>query len=62
LPLGAPEATLYIWKAKYGGLEVCEAKRLLTDAMLDNSGLTQSRRSKTIAACRWLHASRDYIL
>ena len=46
------EATLYNWKAKYGGLEVSEAKRLraledengklkrlLADAMLDNAGL-----------------------
>lgn len=45
-------ATLYNWKAKYGGLEVSEAKRLraledengrlkrlLADAMLDNAGL-----------------------
>ena len=43
------EATIYNWKAKYGGLEVSEArrlrelesenaklKRLLADAMLDN--------------------------
>ena len=27
---GIPEATLYNWKAKYGGLEVSEAKRLRT--------------------------------
>ena len=46
------EATLYTCKAKYGGLEVSEAKRLraledengrlkrlLADAMLDNVGL-----------------------
>jgi putative transposase len=25
---GISEATLYNWKARYGGLEVCEAKRL----------------------------------
>ncbi len=49
---GVSEATLYNWKAKYGGLEVSEAKRLraledengrlkrlLADAMLDNAGL-----------------------
>ena len=49
---GVSEATLYHWKAKYGGLEVSEAKRLraledenaklkrlLADAMLDNAGL-----------------------
>ncbi len=48
---GISEATLYNWKAKYGGLEVSEAKRLraledenaklkrlLADAMLDNAG------------------------
>ena len=46
---GISEATIYNWKAKYGGLEVSEAKRLrsledenaklkrlLADAMLDN--------------------------
>jgi putative transposase len=46
------EQTFYNWKAKYGGLEVSEAKRLkglesentklkklLADAMLDNSAL-----------------------
>ena len=49
---GISEATIYNWKAKYGGLEVSEAKRLraledenaklkrlLADAMLDNAGL-----------------------
>ena len=46
------EATIYNWKAKYGGLEVSEAKRLrsleeengklkrlLADTMLDNAAL-----------------------
>ena len=50
--MSVSEATLYNWKAKYGGLEVSEAKRLraledenaklkrlLADAMLDNAGL-----------------------
>ena len=49
---GVSEATLYNWKAKYGGLEVSEAMRLralenengrfkglLADAMLDNADL-----------------------
>lgn len=49
---GVSEATLYNWKAKYGGLEVSEVKRLralqdengrlkrlLADTMLDNAGL-----------------------
>ena len=49
---GVSEATIYNWKAKYGGLEVSEArrlrelesenaklKRLLADAMLDNVAL-----------------------
>lgn len=49
---GISEATLYNWKAKYGGLEVSEAKRLraledenaklkrlLADSMLDNAAL-----------------------
>jgi putative transposase len=54
------EATLYTWKAKYGGLEVSDAKRLraredengklkrlLAEAMLDNSAL------KTLLAKKW---------
>ena len=49
---GISEATIYNWKAKFGGMEVSEAKRLrsledengklkrqLADAMLDNSAL-----------------------
>jgi len=49
---GISEATIYNWKAKYGGMEVSEAKRLrsledenaklkrlLADAMLDNAPL-----------------------
>jgi putative transposase len=49
---GVSEATLYNWKAKYGGMDVSEArrlrvledengklKRLLADAMLDASAL-----------------------
>jgi putative transposase len=49
---GVSSATFYKWKAKYGGLEVSEArrlrsveeenarlKRLLADAMLDNAML-----------------------
>ena len=49
---GMSDATLYKWKAKYGGLQVselrrlkdleaenAELKRLLADAMLDNAGL-----------------------
>jgi len=49
---GISEATFYNWKAKYGGLEVSEARRLkvlesenarlkklLADAMLDNAAL-----------------------
>ena len=49
---GVSEATIYNWKAKYGGLEVSEAKRLrsleeenaklkrlLADTMLDNAAL-----------------------
>lgn len=50
---GMSDATLYNWKAKYGGMTVSELrrlkdleaenselKRLLADAMLDNAGLT----------------------
>jgi putative transposase len=49
---GVSEATLYNWKAKFGGMEVSDAKRLkaledengklkrlLADAMLDNTAL-----------------------
>jgi len=49
---GMSDATLYKWKAKYGGMTVselsrlkdleaenAELKRLLADAMLDNAGL-----------------------
>ena len=57
---GIAEGTFYRWKAKYGGLELSEAKRLkaletenqrlkhlLADAMLDNAVLkdTLSRNS-----------------
>jgi len=57
---GISEATLYNWRAKYGGLEVSEAKRLraledengrlkrlLADAMLDNAML------KEIGSKKW---------
>jgi putative transposase len=57
---GISDATFYKWKAKYGGLEVSEAKRLraladenaklkrlLAEAMLDNAVL------KDIAAKKW---------
>ncbi len=49
---GISEATIYNWKAKYGGMEVSDAKRLrsledenaklkrlLADTMLDNAAL-----------------------
>ena len=51
---GVSEATLYNWKAKFGGLDVSEAKRLLAledengklkrllaDSMLDASALRE---------------------
>ena len=51
---GISEATLYNWKAKYGGLEVSEAKRLktleeenrklkklLAEQLLDNAALKE---------------------
>jgi len=57
---GVGEATFYEWKAKFGGLEVSEARRLrqledentrlkklLADAMLDNAVL------KDIASKKW---------
>ena len=49
---GVSEATIYNWEARYGGMEVSDAKRLraledenaklkrlLAEAMLDNAGL-----------------------
>ena len=57
---GISEASFYNWKAKFGGLEVSEAKRLkglesenarlkklLADAMLDNAAL------KDLLAKKW---------
>jgi putative transposase len=57
---GVSDATFYKWKARYGGLEVSEArrlkaledenarlKRLLAEAMLDNAML------KDVAAKKW---------
>ena len=57
---GVSEATFYKWKAKYGGLEVSDAKRLkaledenaklkklLAEAMLDNAML------KDVASKKW---------
>ena len=57
---GISDATFYKWKAKYGGLEVSEARRLkaledenarlkklLAEAMLDNAML------KDVAAIKW---------
>ena len=57
---GISEATFYAWKAKFGGLDVSEArrlkaledentklKRLLADAMLDNVAL------KDLLAKKW---------
>lgn len=51
---GVSEATLYNWKAKYGGMDVCDARRLkaleeengklkklLANAMLDASALRE---------------------
>ena len=57
---GISSATLYAWKAKYGGMDVSQArklkvleeengrlKRLLADAMLDNAVL------KEVASKNW---------
>src|SRR5712672_2968826 len=62
---GISDATFYKWKAKYGGLEVSEArrlksledenrrlKRLLAESMLDNAALKDLLGSeKTSEAC-----------
>ena len=56
---GISEATIYNWKAKYGGMEVSEAKRLrsledenaklkrlLADAMLDMAAMRELLQKK----------------
>ena len=58
---GASDATVDKWKAKYGGMDVSEAKRLtgledenawlkrlLADAMLDNAALKDRRRLDSV--------------
>ena len=70
---GVGDATVYKWKAKYGGMDVSETKRLkalgdengrlkklLADAMLDNSALkgllekngSARRAGRVIGCCR----------
>jgi putative transposase len=62
---GISEQTFYNWKAKYGGLEVSEVKRLkglenenaklkklLADAMLDNAALKDLLTKNGDARCR----------
>ena len=62
---GISEASFYNWKAKYGGLEVSEAKRLkglesenarlkklLADAMLDNAALKDLLTKNGDARCQ----------
>jgi putative transposase len=66
---GISDATFYKWKAKYGGLEVSEAKRLkaledenaklkklLTEAMLDVAILT-TQPPRHDVAFRWVASS-----
>jgi putative transposase len=61
---GVSSATFYKWKAKFGGLEVSEAKRLrqlddenaklkklLAEAMLDNAMLKEITAKKGDARC-----------
>ena len=63
---GISSATFYRWKAKYGGLEVSEArrlwaledenarlKRLLADAMLDNTTLKEVASKNVWSAPVW---------
>ncbi len=63
---GISSATFYKWKAKYGGLEVSDARRLsaledenrrlkklLAEAMLDNAML------KDVATKKWCRPLRD---
>lgn len=62
---GVSNASIYKWKAKYGGMDVSEArklraledenaklKRLLADAMLDNSALKDLLGKNGNARCR----------
>ena len=61
---GISEATLYNWKAKYGGMDVSEAKRLrtledenrklkklLAESILDNAGLKELLAKNGRARC-----------
>ena len=63
---GVSEATIYNWRAKYGGMEVSEAKRLhsledenaklkrlLAEAMLDNAGLKDLLAKNVWSAPVW---------
>lgn len=63
---GVSEATIYNWKAKYGGLEVSDAKRLraledenaklkrlLAEVMLDNAGLKDLLSKNVWSAPVW---------
>jgi putative transposase len=62
---GISEASFYSWKAKFGGLEISEAKRLkglesenarlkklLADAMLDNAALKDLLTKNGDARCQ----------
>ncbi len=66
---GISEATLYNWKAKFGGMDVSDAKRLrsledengklkrlLADAMLDNAAL------KDLLSKKWCGPLRSAML
>ena len=70
---GISQATLYNWKAKFGGLEVSEAKRLkglesenarlkklLADAMLDNAALKDLLSKKNGDARRQARGGRTH--
>ena len=70
---GVSRATLYNWKAKYGGLEVSEAKRLwaledengklkrlLADAILDNAGLKDLLSKKCLRPPQSVKRSRIF--
>ena len=70
---GISEATFYAWKAKFGGLDVSEARRLraledenaklkklLADAMLDNVAL-KDLLAKNGDACRQARGRRSSV-
>ena len=49
---GVSDASIYKWKAKFGGLEVSEAKRKAVAHLVDAHGMSERRACKAIGCCR----------